>query len=75
MWTLLSGRRASGYFVQLTVFVNTTGHPIASTREEVFGAVLIAQPYSPEVCQPILHDLKLIHYRLSGSIADGTLVP
>ena len=33
-----------GYFVQPTVFANTTGRPLTLTREEVFGPVLIAQP-------------------------------
>jgi len=35
----------SGYFVQPTVFANTTGHALTLTREEVFGPVLLAQPY------------------------------
>jgi phenylacetaldehyde dehydrogenase len=35
----------NGYFVQPTVFANTTGRQLTLTREEVFGPVLIAQPY------------------------------
>jgi phenylacetaldehyde dehydrogenase len=34
-----------GYFVQPTVFANTTGRSLTLTREEVFGPVLIAQPF------------------------------
>lgn len=40
-----SGADRDGYFVQPTVFANTTGHPLTLTREEVFGPVLIAEPY------------------------------
>jgi phenylacetaldehyde dehydrogenase len=45
---LVTGGSASdrdGYFVQPTVFANTTGRSLTLTREEVFGPVLIAQPY------------------------------
>ena len=34
-----------GYFVKPTVFANTTGHQLTLSREEVFGPVLIAEPY------------------------------
>jgi phenylacetaldehyde dehydrogenase len=35
-----------GYFIKPTVFANTTGHALTLTREEVFGPVLIAEPYT-----------------------------
>ena len=38
------GGRAPGYFVEPTLFT-TTSDDIAITREEIFGPVLVAQPY------------------------------
>jgi len=35
-----------GYFIKPTVFANTTGRALTLTREEVFGPVLIAEPYT-----------------------------
>jgi phenylacetaldehyde dehydrogenase len=35
-----------GYFIKPTVFANTTGRALTLTKEEVFGPVLIAEPYT-----------------------------
>lgn len=45
---LLTGGRAPdrpGYFVEPTVFTNTSGKPLTLVQEEVFGPVIIAMPY------------------------------
>lgn len=45
---LLAGGGAgpgSGYFVQPTVFSNTTGRDLTISREEIFGPVVVAMPF------------------------------
>ncbi len=46
---LLAGGSAvkrPGYFVEPTVFANTTGKDLTICREEIFGPVLVAMPFS-----------------------------
>ncbi len=66
---LLAGGAApdgEGYFVQPTVFANTTGHPLTLTREEVFGPVLIAQPYDD--IEEVVREANNSVYGLSASV-------
>jgi phenylacetaldehyde dehydrogenase len=55
-----------GYFVQPTVFANTTGHPLTLTREEVFGPVLIAQPYDD--LEEVVREANNTVYGLGASV-------
>ena len=66
---LLAGGAAAkrnGYFVQPTVFANTTGHPITLTREEIFGPVLIAQPYDD--LEEVIREANNTVYGLGASV-------
>jgi len=66
---LVAGGTASnrdGYFVQPTVFANTTGHPLTLTREEVFGPVLIAQPYDD--LEEVVREANNTVYGLGASV-------
>ena len=56
----------NGYFVQPTVFANTTGHPLTLTREEVFGPVLIAQPYDD--LEEVVREANDTVYGLAASV-------
>ncbi len=55
-----------GYFVQPTVFANTTGRPLTLTREEVFGPVLIAQPYDD--LEEVVREANNTVYGLAASV-------
>ncbi|MGO9403851.1 MAG: aldehyde dehydrogenase family protein [Terriglobales bacterium] len=55
-----------GYFVQPTVFANTTGHQLTLTREEVFGPVLIAQPYDD--IEEVVREANNTVYGLGASV-------
>jgi phenylacetaldehyde dehydrogenase len=55
-----------GYFVQPTVFANTTGRALTLTREEVFGPVLIAQPYSD--LEEVIQEANNSVYGLGASV-------
>jgi len=66
---LVAGGNAAdrdGYFVQPTVFANTTGHPLTLTREEVFGPVLIAQPYDD--LEEVVREANNTVYGLGASV-------
>jgi phenylacetaldehyde dehydrogenase len=55
-----------GYFVRPTVFANTTGSPLTLTREEVFGPVLIAQPYDD--LEEVVREANNTVYGLAASV-------
>ena len=66
---LVAGGKAAGrdgYFVQPTVFANTTGHPVTLTREEVFGPVLIAQPFDD--LEEVVREANNTVYGLGASV-------
>jgi phenylacetaldehyde dehydrogenase len=66
---LVAGGNAAdrnGYFVQPTVFANTTGRPLTLTREEVFGPVLIAQPYDD--LEEVVREANNTVYGLGASV-------
>jgi phenylacetaldehyde dehydrogenase len=56
----------NGYFVQPTVFANMTGRSLTLTREEVFGPVLIAQPYDD--LEEVVREANNSVYGLSASV-------
>ncbi len=61
-----SAAAREGYFVQPTVFANTTGHALTLTREEAFGPVLIAQPYTD--LEEVVREANDSVYGLSASV-------
>jgi phenylacetaldehyde dehydrogenase len=58
--------KRDGYFVQPTVFANTTGRQLTLTREEVFGPVLIAQPYDD--LEEVVREANNSVYGLAASV-------
>ena len=61
-----SAANRDGYFVQPTVFANTTGHQLTLTREEVFGPVLIAEPYDD--LEQVVREANNTVYGLGASV-------
>jgi len=55
-----------GYFVKPTVFANTTGRQLTLTREEVFGPVLIAEPYDD--LEEVVREANNTVYGLGASV-------
>jgi phenylacetaldehyde dehydrogenase len=55
-----------GYFVQPTVFANTSGRDLTLTRDEVFGPVVIAQPYDD--LEEVIREANNTVYGLGASV-------
>lgn len=66
---LLTGGAAPdrpGFFVQPTVFTNTSGKPMTLVKEEVFGPVIIAMPYDD--IEDVIRQANDSDYGLGASI-------
>jgi phenylacetaldehyde dehydrogenase len=61
----------NGFFVKPTVFANTTGRALTLTREEVFGPVLIAQPFDD--IEEVVHEANDTVYGLAASVWTNNL--
>ena len=59
------GGRSPGYFVEPTLFT-TTSDDIAITREEIFGPVLVAQPY--DSIEEVAHRANDTEYGLAAGV-------
>jgi len=56
----------AGYFVQPTVFAHTSGKPLTLVREEVFGPVLVAQPFDD--IEEVIRQANDTPYGLAASV-------